>query len=62
MPLLTFSAAPYDEIRLLVKRVTDVAAGRGGHRSALAVDAGDRARHPPDFARPGRFFARCAAG
>ena len=23
-PLLTFSAAPYDEIRLLVKRVTDV--------------------------------------
>ena len=34
-PLLTFSAAPYDEIRLLVKRATDVAdrrrrAGRAG--------------------------------
>ena len=24
MPLLTFSAAPHDEIRLLVKRATDV--------------------------------------
>jgi exopolysaccharide biosynthesis polyprenyl glycosylphosphotransferase len=29
-PLLTFSAAPYDEIRLLVKRVTDVAIGAAG--------------------------------
>ena len=37
-PLLTFSAAPYDEIRLLVKRVTDIAdRGRRPDR-ARAVD------------------------
>ena len=30
MPLLTFSAAPYDEIRLLIKRVTDVAIAAAG--------------------------------
>jgi len=29
-PLLTFSAAPYDEIRLLVKRVTDIAIAAAG--------------------------------
>jgi exopolysaccharide biosynthesis polyprenyl glycosylphosphotransferase len=29
-PLLTFSAAPYDEIRLLVKRLTDIAAAAAG--------------------------------
>ncbi len=29
-PLLTFSAAPYDEIRLLVKRVTDIALAVAG--------------------------------
>jgi exopolysaccharide biosynthesis polyprenyl glycosylphosphotransferase len=29
-PLLTFSAAPYDEIRLLVKRVTDMAIAAAG--------------------------------
>ena len=29
-PLLTFSAAPYDEIRLLVKRLTDVALAAAG--------------------------------
>jgi len=29
-PLLTFSAAPYDEIRLLVKRVTDIAIAGAG--------------------------------
>ena len=29
-PLLTFSAAPYDEIRLLVKRITDVAIAAAG--------------------------------
>jgi exopolysaccharide biosynthesis polyprenyl glycosylphosphotransferase len=29
-PLLTFSAAPYDEIRLLVKRLTDVAIAAAG--------------------------------
>ncbi|HLK68909.1 MAG TPA: sugar transferase [Bryobacteraceae bacterium] len=29
-PLLTFSAAPYDEIRLLVKRITDVAMAAAG--------------------------------
>jgi exopolysaccharide biosynthesis polyprenyl glycosylphosphotransferase len=29
-PLLTFSAAPYDEIRLLVKRLTDVVIAVGG--------------------------------
>jgi exopolysaccharide biosynthesis polyprenyl glycosylphosphotransferase len=29
-PLLTFSAAPHDEIRLLVKRATDVALATGG--------------------------------
>jgi exopolysaccharide biosynthesis polyprenyl glycosylphosphotransferase len=29
-PLLTFSAAPYDEIRLLVKRLTDVAVAAAG--------------------------------
>src|ERR1039458_5564096 len=29
-PLLTFSAAPYDEIRLLLKRLTDVAIAAGG--------------------------------
>jgi len=29
-PLLTFSAAPYDEIRLLLKRLTDVAIGAAG--------------------------------
>jgi len=29
-PLLTFSAAPYDEIRLLVKRATDIALGAAG--------------------------------
>jgi exopolysaccharide biosynthesis polyprenyl glycosylphosphotransferase len=29
-PMLTFSAAPYDEIRLLVKRVTDVALAAAG--------------------------------
>lgn len=30
IPMLTFSAAPYDEIRLLVKRVTDVALAAAG--------------------------------
>jgi exopolysaccharide biosynthesis polyprenyl glycosylphosphotransferase len=30
MPLLTFSAAPYDEIRLLVKRLTDVGIAAAG--------------------------------
>ena len=30
VPLLTFSAAPYDEIRLLLKRVTDVAIASAG--------------------------------
>jgi len=29
-PLLTFSAAPYDEIRLLVKRITDMTIAAGG--------------------------------
>jgi exopolysaccharide biosynthesis polyprenyl glycosylphosphotransferase len=29
-PLLTFSAAPYDEIRLLLKRVTDIAVAAAG--------------------------------
>jgi exopolysaccharide biosynthesis polyprenyl glycosylphosphotransferase len=29
-PLLTFSAAPYDEVRLLLKRVTDVVAAAAG--------------------------------
>ena len=29
-PLLTFSAAPYDEIRLLVKRITDIAIAAAG--------------------------------
>lgn len=29
-PLLTFSAAPYDEVRLLVKRLTDIAIAAGG--------------------------------
>jgi len=29
-PLLTFSAAPYDEIKLLVKRVTDIAIAAAG--------------------------------
>jgi exopolysaccharide biosynthesis polyprenyl glycosylphosphotransferase len=29
-PLLTFSAAPYDEVRLLVKRVTDIAIAAAG--------------------------------
>jgi exopolysaccharide biosynthesis polyprenyl glycosylphosphotransferase len=29
-PVLTFSAAPYDEIRLLVKRLTDIAAAAAG--------------------------------
>jgi len=29
-PLLTFSAAPYDEIRLLVKRLTDITIGAAG--------------------------------
>ena len=29
-PLLTFTAAPYDEIRLLVKRLTDIAAAAAG--------------------------------
>jgi exopolysaccharide biosynthesis polyprenyl glycosylphosphotransferase len=29
-PLLTFSAAPYDEIRLLVKRLTDIAIAAAG--------------------------------
>ena len=29
-PLLTFSAAPYDEIRLLVKRITDIAVAAAG--------------------------------
>ena len=53
-PLLTFSAAPHDEIRLLVKRGTDVAiaaaglvvllpcmAGRGGDGAAHFAGAGD---------------------
>jgi len=30
IPLLTFSAAPYDEIRLLLKRITDVAIAAAG--------------------------------
>jgi exopolysaccharide biosynthesis polyprenyl glycosylphosphotransferase len=30
IPLLTFSAAPYDEIRLLVKRLTDIAVAAAG--------------------------------
>ena len=37
-PLLTFSAAPHDEIRLLVKRVIDVADRGGGAGGAVAVD------------------------
>ena len=45
-PLLTFSAAPHDEIRLLVKRVTDVALAGAGADRDFAADAADRPAHP----------------
>ena len=51
-PLLTFSAAPHDEIRLLVKRVIDIADRRRRPDGAVALHAADRAADPPDLARP----------
>ena len=42
-PLLTFSAAPHDEIRLLVKRVTDVALAAAAARAPGALHADHRA-------------------
>jgi len=53
--VLTFSAAPYDEIRLLVKRLTDIAAGRRRPGGAGAVHGGDFDCDPADFARPRDF-------
>ena len=54
-PLLTFSAAPHDEIRLLVKRATDVAhRGRRPGRAAAFHDRGGAAG-AAHFSRPGHF-------
>ncbi len=41
-PLLTFSAAPYDEIRLLVKRAHRCGDRGGRAAGAVAADGGDR--------------------
>ena len=42
-PLLTFSAAPHDEIRLVVKRVTDIVLGGSGAGAAVADHGAGRA-------------------
>ena len=54
-PLLTFSAAPHDEIRLLAKRITDLVLAAAALVLLLAVHAADRAADPADFARAGDF-------
>ena len=56
-PLLTFSAAPYDEIRLLVKRATDVAIAAAGLVVLSPFMAVGGAADPADFARAGHFPA-----
>ncbi len=56
-PLLTFSAAPHDEIRLLAKRITDCRSGGGGTGAADAVHAADRAAHPANLAGAGHLPA-----
>ena len=45
-PLLTFSATPHDEIRLLVKRATDIRAGGSGPDPGVPLHAADRAADP----------------
>ena len=52
-PLLTFSAAPSDEIRLLVKRATDVLIAAAGLIVLAPFMAIDRGPGPPDLARSG---------
>ena len=54
-PLLTFSAAPHDEIRLLAKRSHRCRAGCRRAGAAAAVYAPHRAADPPDFARARHF-------
>ncbi len=56
-PLLTFSAAPYDEIRLLVKRLTDVVIAAAGLVVLAPFMAAIAAANPADFARTGHFPA-----
>ncbi len=52
-PLLTFSAAPHDEIRLLAKTSHGCASGRCRAGPAISGDAPHRAIDPVDLARPG---------
>ena len=54
-PLLTFSAAPHDEIRLLVKRVIDILIAAAGLMVLAPFMAADRAADPADLAGPGDF-------
>ncbi len=53
LPLLTFSAAPHDEIRLLVKRVIDVALAAAALVLLFAVHGAGGAADPADLARSG---------
>ena len=52
-PLLTFSAAPHDEIRLLLKRITDVTASHRCAGPVTALYASDRFDDPANLARTG---------
>ena len=54
-PLLTFSAAPHDEIRLLVKRVTDIAIAAAGLVVLFPVMVLVALADPADFARSGHL-------
>ncbi len=56
-PLLTFSAAPHDEIRLLLKRSLDVALAAERADPPRAAHAPGGPAHPPDFAGPGHLPA-----
>ncbi len=49
-PLLTFSATPHDEIRLLMKRITDVAVGGPGAGDSEPVHVADRRADPSHLA------------
>ena len=51
-PLLTFSAAPHDEMRLLVKRIADIHRAPPGLVVLAPFMAAHRAGDPADFAGP----------
>ena len=51
LPLLTFSAAPHDEIRLFAKRTIDVMLAAAALVLLLPFVAPDRSPDPGDFAR-----------